>query len=150
MRKFMAVPHPDDPLAGNILSPKGDIFATVATTGSDTEAVVSLLRDALNGNTVNSEWVDNLQEDHAATYQGTLPDDVFFALGLAGEVGETINFMKKEHRDGVTHQQDIHMEMADSLVYLIMLASSRGISFDELLKMAIHKHNVYRERKGLQ
>ena len=92
-------------------------------------------------------WVDQLMVDHRATYEGTLPDNAFLAIGLAGEVGEALNFIKKEGRDSVDNTHDVRKELADSFVYLIMLSRVYGMTFEDLYDIAQMKHQEFMKKK---
>lgn len=92
-------------------------------------------------------WVDQLMVDHRATYEGTLPDNAFMAIGLAGEVGEALNFIKKEGRDSVDNTHDVRKELADSFVYLIMLSRIYGMTFEDLYGIAQMKHREFMKKK---
>lgn len=66
-------------------------------------------------------------EMHAAT-----PDlSVFDALGLAGEVGEVANLVKKVMRgDDVSTLEGIGAELADCFTYLLLLADEMGVDIE--------------------
>ncbi len=48
---------------------------------------------------------------------------------LAGETGELCNFAKKVERDGVNHDVDMGKEIADIVIYAIIVAEYVGIEF---------------------
>ncbi|HEU5085697.1 MAG TPA: MazG nucleotide pyrophosphohydrolase domain-containing protein [Acidimicrobiales bacterium] len=62
------------------------------------------------------------------TAEQVMPLPVFYALGLAGEVGEVANDIKKLYRDGVTveRQEEVAGELADCFTYLLLLADELG------------------------
>ena len=65
---------------------------------------------------------------------GTVEERVFLAVGLAGEVGELANLIKKEWRDGPDEgrQQEIKKEIADVQGYLSHLATSYDWDLDSI------------------
>jgi NTP pyrophosphatase (non-canonical NTP hydrolase) len=74
---------------------------------------------------------------------------IHFALGLAGEVGELINLIKKVNRDPNAKFQDqydeIRLEMADILIYLCDLAAVLQISLGRAIT---DKRKILVERWG--
>ena len=48
---------------------------------------------------------------------------------MAGETGELCNFAKKVERDGVNHDVDMGKEIADIVIYAIIVAEHVGIEF---------------------
>jgi len=57
------------------------------------------------------------------------------ALGLAGEVGELLNKLKKIHRDNVNVKdikKDIKAELGDVLWYVAMIASEFKINLNDV------------------
>jgi NTP pyrophosphatase (non-canonical NTP hydrolase) len=58
-----------------------------------------------------------------------MPLDVFYALGLSGEVGEVANDIKKMHRDEdwADSAASVPAELADVFVYLMLLADELGV-----------------------
>lgn len=58
-----------------------------------------------------------------------MPLTVAYALGLAGEVGEVANLVKKQMRDGQVAEgtEPLGAELADCLTYLLLLADEEGI-----------------------
>jgi NTP pyrophosphatase (non-canonical NTP hydrolase) len=67
--------------------------------------------------------------DAAGDDRQTMPLDVFYALGMAGEVGEVANVVKKIQRDGggdALYDQ-LGAELADVLTYLLLLADECGV-----------------------
>lgn len=77
----------------------------------------------------NSErWFQTLHADDAP-----IRLDVFYALGMAGEVGEVANLIKKLYRDGIEETiennpgDSLGAELADVFTYLLLLADEVGI-----------------------
>ena len=79
-----------------------------------------------------------------------------WAMAMAGEAGEICNAIKKlrRHEDGINdsraqskaaHIQDIGDEIADTVIYLDLLATRLGLNLEELL---IRKFNAVSEREG--
>ena len=61
-------------------------------------------------------------------HAGRVPLDVFYALGLAGEVGEVANLVKKVMRgDDMSTLEGIGTELADCFTYLLLLADELGV-----------------------
>lgn len=56
-----------------------------------------------------------------------MPLAVAYALGLAGEVGEVANVIKKMQRDGYADGEGIGAELADVFTYLLLLADECGV-----------------------
>ena len=75
-----------------------------------------------------------------------LPLDVFYSLGLSGEVGEVANLVKKLHRDGSTgNAEGIDAELADVLAYLFLLADFMGVDLEAAYQS---KRAINEERFG--
>jgi NTP pyrophosphatase (non-canonical NTP hydrolase) len=89
----------------------------------------------------SERWFPKLHEtDHSAA--------VHFALGLAGEVGELVNLVKKVNRGSTSYVDvlaDLAYEVADVLVYLLDLARVLGIDVDRALA---EKHAICEARWG--
>lgn len=79
--------------------------------------------------------------------QQDMPLDVFYTLGLSGEVGELANGIKKLHRDGPTNAlvRNLRAEMADVFTYLLLLADHLGV---DLVAEYQHKAKVNEQRWG--
>lgn len=58
-----------------------------------------------------------------------------WAGAMAGEAGETANVAKKMRRDGSSPalQEQLGDEIADTIIYLDLLAASRGIDLEEVI-----------------
>jgi hypothetical protein len=75
---------------------------------------------------VDSEhWFPALHDGDTAG----VPLFMHYTLGLAGEAGEVANVVKKLNRDGPTDDRmaDLGAELADVLIYLLLLAGEVGI-----------------------
>jgi NTP pyrophosphatase (non-canonical NTP hydrolase) len=73
-----------------------------------------------------------LEAQETAIYSGSL-DVMYPALGLAGEVGETLNKIKKHYRDGTPlDKDDMTKELGDVLWYLSALATDLDIDLEEV------------------
>jgi NTP pyrophosphatase (non-canonical NTP hydrolase) len=73
---------------------------------------------------------------------------VHFSLGIAGEVGELVNLVKKVNRGSITFEQVRTMmthEMADVLIYLCDIAETLGI---DLATAVEEKREILIERWG--
>lgn len=103
--------------------------------------------------------ITSLQAMVGTKHQELYPShrSTFLGLALAGEVGELCNLLKKEERDSADHSKAIKAEMADVLVYLLILAHDREITINELMIEARSKHlrfiqkihvDLFREREG--
>lgn len=80
------------------------------------------------------------------------PDHARFVhlLGLAGEVGEFLEPIKKHVRDGgEIDMDDLKKEAGDVLWYLAVILDDLGVSFDEVAQMNIEKLADRRERNKL-
>lgn len=63
---------------------------------------------------------------------------VHFALGIAGEVGELVNLVKKVNRGSTTYTTEhtnLRNEMADVLIYLCDMAETLHIDLDEAVRL---------------
>ncbi len=87
--------------------------------------------------------INEYQESAGATavYPAELKGGIFYpSLGLAGEVGELLNKVKKIARDGaVPDREGIKMELGDILWYVARIASEMDISMDEIANSNIEK-----------
>lgn len=100
---------------------------------------------------LGEELVDVWNEgvgNHAeySTMENDEADIQFLALGMAGEVGEVANFVKKRWRDGEPHDEDIRLEIADVVAYALMLASKMGMTPRTLVAEVAHKQKVFRDK----
>jgi NTP pyrophosphatase (non-canonical NTP hydrolase) len=63
-----------------------------------------------------------------------------FAMGLAGEAGETVDLLKKWLFHGHTVEEDkLVKELGDVLWYVAALASSFGLNLDDVAKANVDK-----------
>lgn len=101
---------------------------------------------------------DQYQEEAAqhAFYRGPIPQlGVYPALGLAGEVGEVIELVKKFHRDGAAsspnadhteYRAKLTKELGDVLWYLSQLARDNRISFEAIARANLLKLQSRKDR----
>jgi NTP pyrophosphatase (non-canonical NTP hydrolase) len=72
-------------------------------------------------------------------------------LGLAGEVGEVCEKVKKHVRDGrVLDKEDLKKELGDVLWYLSAVASDLGIDLDDVANTNYQKLKSRQERNVIQ
>lgn len=72
-------------------------------------------------------------------------------LGLAGEVGEVCEKVKKNIRDGrILDKEDLTKELGDVLWYLSAVALDLGISLQDIAETNINKLTSRKERGVLQ
>ncbi len=83
-----------------------------------------------------------------AVYPKRLDGGVYYpALGLAGEVGELLNKIKKTARDGKELDiEDIRGELGDVLWYVSQIAEEIGISMEDIAAHNIEKLRSRKER----
>lgn len=67
-----------------------------------------------------------------------------WAGAMTGEAGETANVAKKIHRDGPTPErtQDLADEIADTVIYLDLLAASQGIDLQEAIRNKFNQDSL--------
>ena len=82
--------------------------------------------------------------------QITYPRDMYYALGLGGEVGEVLEKVKKSHRDGVLDVRQLELELGDVLWYMARLANFHGLTLRGVLAANIEKLSSRRDRGKLQ
>jgi len=88
----------------------------------------------------SERWFPELHKENKGT-----PLYAFYALALAGEVGEVANEVKKNIREVGGNYGKLGPELADVFTYLLLLADELGINlFLEYLK----KREVNEERWG--
>lgn len=92
------------------------------------------------------EYQDNAKK--TAAYPKNLDGGIYYpALGLAGEVGELLNKIKKQARDGrELDKEDIKAELGDVLWYVSQIAHEMGISLDDVAAHNIKKLGNRKER----
>lgn len=85
--------------------------------------------------------LNDFQKDAARTWSGLDPQaDVLAALGLAGEVGEAVELIKKHRFHGHDlDRQALVGELGDALHYLAALARCYGITLEEVARGNIAK-----------
>jgi len=78
-------------------------------------------------------------------HERTVQNMGFFALALAGEIGELCNIVKKIWRDGESEElwQQFDEEAVDVMIYFIELLNCAKCRFDEAWKK---KHKVLYKR----
>lgn len=92
----------------------------------------------------------------AAQRTAIYPEDAkvtYPALGLAGEVGEVCNKIKKVTRDGLSIDDirpDLFKELGDVLWYLSALAYDLNISLENLAAQNLEKLQTRQEKGTLQ
>jgi len=63
---------------------------------------------------------------------------VHFGLGIAGEVGELVNFIKKWNRGSITLeklQEEAALEAADVAIYLMDICAELGIDLGQAIEI---------------
>ena len=88
--------------------------------------------------------LDNLNDKDLKSY---------LSIGLAGEVGEVLNLIKKDlfYTNNSVERERICDELGDCLYYLCNLVNELGFTFDDVVnknsekvKKIIDKHSAYR------
>lgn len=91
------------------------------------------------------EWFDDYQFNALRTARSTLSDDVRqcnWAMGLAGEAGETCDYIKKVVCHGHELDRDhVVKELGDVLWYVAVMANEYGITLAEIATENIEKLN---------
>ena len=82
------------------------------------------------------------------------PEWMYYVLGMAGEMGEFQEKIKKLFRDhdgvlDIPFQAELSLEMGDILWYMARLADKIGIQFDYIAECNIEKLNSRKERSQL-
>lgn len=96
-----------------------------------------------------------MNDYQAAAYATAIfPDEVrilYPALGLAGEVGEVLNKIKKHYRDGVPLDREaLKAELGDVLWYVAVLAEDLDISLEMAAQDNLAKLQSRKSRGTLQ
>ncbi len=93
-----------------------------------------------------SEYQKNAKK--TAQYPDGMDGKFYYpALGLAGEVGELLNKIKKIARDRATpNKDDLKAEIGDVLWYLSQVSTELGIDFDEVAQYNLKKLQSRQER----
>lgn len=77
---------------------------------------------------------------HPKTGGDNLTPDLFIATcGLAGEVGEVVEHLKKFVRDGKLDREALKLELGDVLFYLTRTAQWAGFSLAEIAQANVDK-----------
>jgi len=82
----------------------------------------------------------------------------YYGLGLAGEAGEAVDFIKKIYRPGPSpyglpvlsdaEKHKLVLELGDTLWYLTRIASLLGVTIGEIAQANIEKLTERRAQKG--
>ena len=64
---------------------------------------------------------------------------MYCGLGLAGEAGETVDKIKKWHRDGIIDYKAVALELGDTLYYLTRLANTLGFTLADIQHLNMEK-----------
>ena len=74
----------------------------------------------------------------------------YYAMGLAGETGETVEIIKKSTRKGIyeipINKEKLTLEMGDVLWYLTQMAAYYDISMRDIMVSNLHKLEMRRLR----
>ncbi|MEK7648732.1 MAG: nucleoside triphosphate pyrophosphohydrolase family protein [Patescibacteria group bacterium] len=94
------------------------------------------------------------ESQKTATYPVIGLPFVYPTLGLAGETGEVVEKVKKIFRDNnstITEEQtqELVKEMGDVLWYLTQLATTLGVSLEDVARMNMEKLRSRLERDAL-
>ncbi len=71
--------------------------------------------------------------------KGDIPFSPVAAMGLAGEVGEVMEHLKKHYRDGKVPGDDLKLELGDVLHYLTVIAHAYGWTLDDIAQANVDK-----------
>lgn len=70
-------------------------------------------------------------------------------LGLAGEVGEVTEPIKKHYRDGrEINLKELALELGDVLHYTSMIASRLGLKMEDIAQANVDKINTRKKERG--
>ena len=95
-------------------------------------------------------WVRDSWSGRPLEEQGNLRDLFIMCTGLAGEVGEVLEPIKKEIRDGkLVDAQDLTLELGDVLYYLTRIALYYGVELREVVEANRRKldHRAVRDAR---
>lgn len=96
------------------------------------------------------DYSDGLRNIQAA-YNLDKQQKIICSLGLSGEVGEVMELIKKELRDGTEiDRKNLVKELGDVLAYLTLIGEQYGISLEEIAKANLNKLNDRRIRGTLR
>lgn len=87
----------------------------------------------------------------ALPQEDPLMDKTIWVMGIAGEAGEVVEKWKKivAYKGGVVSEEDLQelkKEIGDVVWYIAALASSLGLSFEEIMQLNMEKLNSRKER----
>lgn len=71
---------------------------------------------------------------------------MYCALGLAGEVGEVVEHIKKWHRDDHINAEEVTAELGDVFYYLFRLCDELGLSAERVMEMNVRKLQDRKQR----
>jgi len=79
---------------------------------------------------VKDFWTSRRVEDES----NELRQKFIMTVGLGGEVGEVLELLKKDVRDGKLDVDDLALELGDVLYYLVKIADSHGLRLKDLME----------------
>ncbi len=88
---------------------------------------------------------------HTVVYPNAGKNFIYPTLGLAGEVGEVVEKIKKAMRDkdyviDDAYKMEIGKEMGDVLWYIAQLSTELGLSLEDIVRMNMEKLQSRAER----
>lgn len=88
-----------------------------------------------------SDWIAKRWNGHQKAQKpvGDIPFSPVAALGLAGEVGEVMEHLKKHWRDGKIPGEALKLELGDVLHYLTVIAGAYGWTLDDIAEANVKK-----------
>jgi len=96
-----------------------------------------------------ADWVEAGWTRKVFNEQDATRELAVMALGLPGEVGETIELIKKELRgDGPLDKAKLTLELGDVLHYLCRIAQHYDISLNEIMVGNIEKIEARRGKRA--
>lgn len=94
------------------------------------------------------QWYVDFQRNYKVPEEHRLS---VLVMGLAGEVGEVTEIVKKSLRDGrEVDTTAMTLELGDVLVYLSLVADYYGIKLDDIANAVIEKNKVRAVKNELQ
>lgn len=86
--------------------------------------------------TLAAAWTERSQRWFPQCWDTEQHAIMHHAIGLAGEVGEVCNLIKKQDRDGYDLDRNVKIrtEIVDSLCYLLMLGDRFGVDWADEIK----------------
>jgi len=94
-------------------------------------------------------WVETGWTRKVNTEHDTLRELAVMSLGLAGEVGEVTEHIKKEIRgDGPVDRNALLLELGDVLYYLCRVASHYGLEMDSVMDANVQKIESRRGKRA--